>query len=132
VFLSFSGSISVRRTIALLLIPAATSCYSWRTAEVEPRPLVEVEHPRTVRVTTQASARYVVRGPRIVADTLLGLRGNDSIAVALREVARVEVRRVSTPKTAAFILGLGVIGVATLFWYGLCIADGRSGCNLGS
>jgi hypothetical protein len=124
---------ALRRTIALLLIPAiTTSCHSWRTAEVEPRALVESEHPRDVRVTTQDNTRYVLRGPRIVEDTLRGLRGNDSVAVALRDVSRVEVQRSSPLKTVAVILGVGVVGMGALIWYGFCIGDGRSGCNVGS
>ena len=85
-----------------------------------------------MRVTTQDSTRYVLHEPRIVTDSLVGRRGKDSVAVALPDVARVEVQRISPAKTAAVLLGVVVIGVGTFVWYGLCIADGRSGCNVGS
>jgi len=104
------SSISLRRTVALVLIPlVATGCHSWRTAAVAPRAVIESEHPYVVRVTTQDSARQVLRGPRIVADTLRGARGNDSVAVALRDVTRMDVERFSAGKTAALVVVLGLI-----------------------
>jgi hypothetical protein len=106
---SFRRSIAVRRTVALLLLPlVATNCQSWRAAEVEPRALVESEHPRDVRVTTLDSTRYVIDRPRIVADTLVGRRDNLTVAVPLRDVARVDVRRFSPGKTAAVLLVVGL------------------------
>ena len=112
---SSSCSLALRRTVALFLIPlVAAGCYSWRAAEVEPRTLIESEHPTEVRVTTQGTTPYVLLGPHIVADTLLGRRGKDSVAVALRDVTRVDVRQPQPLKTVGLILGIVVIGLGGL------------------
>ena len=111
--------ISVRRTVALLLIPLiATSCHSWRTAQVEPRTLVETEQPNRIRVTTSDGRRAELDRPTVVGDSLVsgspdGAAGA-STRVAVADVARVEVRRFSLWRTTASVLGLAVIAAAAL------------------
>lgn len=120
----FSCSIALRRTVALFLIPlVAAGCYSWRPAEVEPRTLIESEHPTEVRVTTQGATPYVLRGPRIIADTLLGRRGKDSVAVAWRDVTRIDVRQPQPLKTVGLILGVVVIGLGGLLAIAISQSD---------
>ena len=94
----------------------AANCDSWRTAEVEPRAVIESEHPHYVRVTTHDSTRYVLRGPRIVADTLFGRGDDGSVSVALRDVTRLDVLRFSPAKTAVLVLVVGgvLVGLVML------------------
>ena len=103
----------LRRPLAVVLIPlVALGCYSWQTAKVTPQVLVETEHPKAVRVTTVDSVQTKVAGPRIAGDTLRGTvvspsawgkTRRDSVAVALRDVTRVEVRRYDSGRTLALI-----------------------------
>jgi hypothetical protein len=123
----------LRRTFALILIPfVALGCYNWKTAAMTPQVLLETEHPKMVRLSlAQAidtvhagtdSAKLVVRGdrtqviqePRIAADTLRGLQDKDSVAVAVREITRVEVRRFDGRATAG---ALGLVGLAVFVGY---------------
>ena len=101
-----------RRALALLLgsLTLTGACTSWHASEVAPETLLARERPSAVRVTAHDDDRHVLRGPRIAADTLRGLRGwegKDSVAVALRDVTRVEVARVSSGKTAALVVVVG-------------------------
>ena len=102
-----------RRAIALVLMSLiAGGCTSWQTAQVTPQVLVETEHPKQVRITAQDDHRQIVRGPRIASDTLRGLRGwqgKDSVAVALRDLTRMEVSRYSPGRTTGLVVGMVVV-----------------------
>jgi hypothetical protein len=122
-----------RRALALLLgsLTITGACTSWHASEVAPQTVLARERPAAVRVTAHDDHRQVLRGPRIAADTLRGLRGwrgKDSVTVALRDVTRVEVQRVSAAKTAALVVVVGgliaaVIAVGSMnagLWYCDC------------
>ena len=100
-----------RRAIALALITLTVGCTSWQTAQVTPQVLLETEKPKSVRVTAH-DTRQMVRGPRIASDTLRGLRGwqgKDSVAVALRDLTRMEVSRYSPGRTTGLVVGMVVV-----------------------
>lgn len=108
------GSVPQWRAVAAMLIPLVTArCTSWHAAGVEPRTMDESRHTE-VRVTTQDSARYLMRGLQVVGDTLVGLGGpGQTFAIGVRDIATVEVRRASPIKTVALVLGLfAIVGLA--------------------
>ncbi len=124
----------LHRPLALILIPlVGLACYNWKAAAVTPQVLMETEHPKAVRLTLAQttdtvfvgtdSAKLVVRGPRtqviqeprITGDTLRGLQDKDSVAVAVRDVTRVEVRRFNG-QAVALGLALMIVVVGAVGW----------------
>jgi hypothetical protein len=130
----------LHRPLAVILIQLVVfGCYGWKATAVTPQVLVETQHPKVVRVAiaggvdtvsagthsvalvVRASTSQVVEEPRIAADTLRGLYGRDSVAVALRDITRVEVRRFDGRATG---LGLALLGAAAfIVYWGIACED---------
>ena len=89
-------------------------CAEWRPASGTPQELIARESPSKVRLTRTDSAHIVVVGPRIVADTVLGLglsvggRWADSVRVPVDDIVSIERQRTQ------WLLPLG-LGVGALF-----------------
>ena len=107
--------------LAVLAAPAAgtTACATWHHAtegEVAPRP---PDPDARVRVTRRDGAMAVLTRVRVQNDTLAGdvvdpEPGTPTrVAISLREVERVELRRVDTDRTVLLVIGVGV-GAALL------------------
>lgn len=101
-----------------LVAAAAPACGQWHAESVNPRELISTTHPRVLRVTSRDSTRAVVESPAIVGDTLQGRVAGTAWALALPDVAGVEVRRLHGAHTAFLMGGLmavtaGTIAVAT-------------------
>ena len=91
------------RLALLLCLPA---CHSWRPVELAPAR--DFGPSARVRVERQDLSWVAVSGPRVVGDSLLGLRGRSSAhtAVALADVRRADQRRFSGRRTSLLVGGI--------------------------
>ena len=117
-------------SVGLLMITAA--CTSWHLEAVSPQALIATRHPSQVRVTLAGGERLVIRGPRVVADSLLGidvtgerkglfvapllvLEGRRTpIGLPLAAVRGVATRRVSALKTGLYAGSMLAVSVAAI------------------
>ena len=95
----------VARGAAVALL-ALNACYVWRPATLDP------SHDflyGTARISRTSGAETVVRGPRLVGDSILATatRTVTPVAIARTDVQRIEVRRLSRGRTA--IAGIGIM-----------------------
>jgi hypothetical protein len=93
---------------------AGAGCLTWRPAPatLPAAQAVTAARGRPVRLTTRASGRVELRGPRVIGDSVIGetpAREPDIVkaraAVALADVTAVQVRRVSVGRTALALVG---------------------------
>ncbi|HEY8196323.1 MAG TPA: hypothetical protein VIG04_05065 [Gemmatimonadales bacterium] len=99
----------VRRLALFALAGSAPACASWRVQGLEPRVVVEREHPDRLRLTRTDSSRTELRQPRVEGDSLVGLAESRPSAVSLDSVAYIELRR-QNPAPLYVGAGLGVVG----------------------
>ncbi len=113
-------SLLFRRIIACALLPAhVASCTSWRVEPLRPEQVVDSHQPPSqIRLTLVDSSRVVLEEPRVSADSLIGRVRGDRWAVAVREIAQVEVRRGNTLKTALLVAGIAVAVLAAIHFGG--------------
>ena len=115
-----------RRVIAALLLVQLTACYSWRPTTVSPQTLIPVEQPSEVRVMLTSQETITLTYPTLRNDSISGVvpyLDGYRRAVAVSDISRLEVRRVSTGRTLALVLPLA--GVAAIF-IGYLISCGGS------
>jgi hypothetical protein len=90
------------------------ACQSWRNSSHQ-LPQVLADQPSQVRVTRNDGGRFTLRRPRLSGDTLVGevasSAASGTIAVPLREVRSLEVRRFNGLKTAGLIAGVGATAI---------------------
>ena len=93
--------------IALLF---ASACHVWRPAELGPTR--EFVNGRT-RIERTDGTTQIVRGPRLVGDSVVGTHERTSARVALAsaDVRRLEVEQISRGRTA--LVGAGLV---VLYW----------------
>ncbi len=114
-----SAATRLRGSAALLLLalcPSLVSCAHWRRQWVAPEMVVDQDRPGQLRLTRKDGARFVLRNPAVVQDSLVGDSGGKRLAVPLAEVDHVSLRRGSSLLPATLI-PLGVI-----FGFGVLIA----------
>lgn len=99
------------RVLPALASLALAACAVWAPHHLPATRLAAAPAVRTVRVTQVDGTRRVLRRPALVGDSLVGRGG----AVALRDVRRVEVRRVSAWRTAAVSAGGLAVAAAAAF-----------------
>jgi hypothetical protein len=107
--------------LAVLAAPAAgtTACATWHHATEREVAPVPSDPDARVRVTRRDGAMAVLTRVRVQNDTLAGdvvdpEPGTPTrVAISLREVERVELRRVDTDRTVLLVIGVGV-GAALL------------------
>ena len=113
------------RPVALLLVVLhVAGCTSWQPSTVSPRQVLEERQPGSVRVTTAWGGQSVIHQPAVKNDSIHGIilgrrtceasaaagghrvcaSPTDSVRVALADVTMVEVRGVSSEKSALGIL----------------------------
>jgi hypothetical protein len=99
------------------------SCTSWKTQDQPVRTVLEAERPYEVKVGLSTGETVHLSAPRVLGDSLVGLRVNDGgdpqgtrFAVPLGDVMTVEVREGDAVKTTALVVGIGalVVGGAVL------------------
>ena len=106
-----------RFSLLLSLLLVAQGCTSWKqrplTAGVTPAFSTE----RPVRITLSDRSEIVLERPRIEGDSLIGDVGNppQRVAVALRDVQRIDERSVSLARTGGLVVGTGAVLFTVLF-----------------
>ena len=106
-----------RLPLLLSLLLVAQGCTSWKqrplTAGVTPAFSTE----RPVRITLSDRREIVLEHPRIEGDSLIGDVGNppQRVAVALRDVQRIDERSVSLARTGGLVVGTGAVLFTVLF-----------------
>jgi hypothetical protein len=98
------GSWVARTGTALVLLALTSGCYSVSRV---PAGYVTTQKPLQVVVRDADGALFAVDNPTIVADSLVGSEGGQGrLAVNLREVDAMLVRKFSRPKTYGLVAGL--------------------------
>ena len=110
---------SHRVTSGLLFVLFATTvpaCMSWKHTELAPVPDSVSAPSREVRVVMHAGHKITLRDVLLQTDTLHAvLRSRDrdsqgsSMAIPMSQIAVVEVRKVSAPKTIAATVGVSAL-----------------------
>jgi hypothetical protein len=105
------------------------ACKSWQAPRITPREVIRQRQPTSIRVLRTDSTRIEVRSPRVVGDSLVGLRvepsSSDSgrLAIPLSQVSQVTIRQPDPIRTAVVIavtlVGLGGLLFAVAFGQGL-------------
>jgi hypothetical protein len=109
-----------RGLISPLLIASYTAaCHSWQPVGPTPAAYLREHQASAVRVTRSDGTLLELKEPRVVGDTLMGLRLKDSGQVAdslslpVGEIHTLAVRESDTGRTLALVGGfvaLGIIG----------------------
>jgi hypothetical protein len=105
------------------------SCNSWRTPHLSPGEVIRQRQPTSIQVRRTDSSQIELRSPRLVGDSLVGLRvepgTSDSrpLAIPLSQVSQVAIRQPDPIRTAvvigATLLALGGLLFAVAFGQGL-------------
>lgn len=96
-----------------MLVLTVTACSTWSSVGVVgPAAFVESERPVRVRVSRTGERRVVLRDPVVRGDSLVGLADGETVRIAVADVGRLEVRRLSFFRTLA--LGVGTAAVAVI------------------
>jgi hypothetical protein len=115
------------RTLTTLFVASVLNgCTSWHTQLLSPQQVIDTKQPDRVRVTLPDGARIVLRGPRVAADSLVGLADHHPMAVPIGNIARVETRQFSAGKTIALTLAIPGAIVAVI-----AIDCAIEGCTFG-
>jgi hypothetical protein len=121
---SFALASRARTTRALTAVAlasitvASAGCRSWQPSPIERVSPATLANAKAVRVTRLDGSTLEIAGPQLAGDSLVGSVGSppQRAAVALRDVQRLEERRVDAGRTggltAAILLGaLAVVGI---------------------
>jgi hypothetical protein len=105
---------SLQRVIAIVLMAGQLSaCTSWRPEGLSPAEVIRTERPTALRVERQDGHREVLYQPDVQGDSLLGRHAEgdkmSNRALALMDVKQVATRHVSASRTAALVLGMGLL-----------------------
>jgi len=106
---------SVRRDLFLAALAVTlAACVSWHSQNQPVQQVVGERHPGSVRVTLTNGSRMVLAGgPRIVGDTLVGLRTDDGsgrqVKLPIADVRQVAIERFSAGRTAILLAGAAAI-----------------------
>ena len=114
--------------LAPCLLAPATACSTWSRRDVAPGAPVVVSDRRAVRVTRADGSVLVMTHSVIVNDSLVGVAGEPPrrVAVAVRDVERLDERRFSPARTAGLALGT-VVGLAATLALFVVVAVATSG-----
>jgi len=105
------------------------ACKSWQAPRVSPSEVIRQRQPTSIRVLRTDSTRIELYSPRLVGDSLVGLRvepsSSDSgrLAIPLSQVSQVTIRQPDPIRTAvviaATLVALGGLLFAVAFGQGL-------------
>jgi hypothetical protein len=96
------------RGLALTVILLA-GCHSWRVAAVTPEQLL-AGHPKVVRVERIAGGQIDLAMPEVRGDTLVGRVAAYTVAIPLREIRTISVKRTNIVKS--LLLGITIAAAA--------------------
>jgi hypothetical protein len=114
--------ISTRRATLLLTLFAFVilpGCVTY-WPQTPPAPGTATTIPGRVRVTRTDASSVMLVGVRVQGDTLRGTSADarqQEVAIALRDVKRVEVRKQNTGATVALVLVSAAVAFAAFFTY---------------
>ena len=122
-----------RRRVAFALASLAwiSACSSWHRRDISAGVAPVISSDRPVRVTLVGGSVIVLLNPRVAGDSLIGEVGNQPqrMALALRDVSRIEDRRTSVARTGALTAGVtaGVtvvlVALATVVFLGYVLSQ---------
>jgi hypothetical protein len=101
---------------AVALCVLLSSCHKWVSLDRPTTQAIDEQPSATIRVTLADSSRKVLTLPRVRGDSLIAFE--DTLAVALDDVRKVEVRRTDVLATVGLATG---ITVASLFGFALAV-----------
>jgi hypothetical protein len=108
---------TLRKLIAIFTATATVGCYT-----VRPVNLVEnadaPSRPETIDITTHHGPELRIYGPVIRRDSLYGWYDEDRTRAAtfgIDEIVSARTRQLSTGRTAALLVGGGVVVIATAY-----------------
>lgn len=101
----------------IMMATCLAACTHWQVQSVSPQQVIETRQPKKFRVTRTDSTDVVLEQPRIVADTLYGVRAGSPRAadhatdegIALADVSRVAIRRTDLAATTVLVLGSAAV-----------------------
>jgi hypothetical protein len=105
------------RSFRLLPVLALAACTAWQPLAHPLNRAASARLPYGLRITLADGTRRTLIAPFIRADSLLGLRGRDTIAVSLQEIRQAERERFSIGNTAAMLLGVSAALLVALVIY---------------
>lgn len=113
-----------RRAPAALLLATLWACQSMQPVPVR---FIPETNPPVVYLSDGNGVVQAIANPRLSGDTVLGttVRGNEDIAVPLREVQRVSTVRLHRGRTAMLVTGLA-LGGGLMSYVLLSNANGKS------
>jgi hypothetical protein len=79
--------------LLLVLGPFATGCTDWRGQQVEPAQWIAQTHPAEVRLEQRDGSKVTLRSPTVLGTAIRGLRGRDTVEVAVADVTGVAAKR---------------------------------------
>jgi hypothetical protein len=115
----------LHRLIACILLATTTltACTSWHVETASPEQVVNIQHPKAVRVQRMDGSRVELKSPRISSDSLLGTAVDKSFfgspagkpaGMPLSDVYQLAVKRGSTGKTIALVVGVAAVAFLAL------------------
>ncbi len=99
--------------VLALAMLAFTGCASWH-ARSAPATGDSTTFAHTIRVTRTDRSVLVLEHARVAGDSLVGDVAGNRMSIALRDVARVDERKVSALRTSGLVLGIAVGAFALL------------------
>ncbi|HET7586272.1 MAG TPA: hypothetical protein VFK13_15275 [Gemmatimonadaceae bacterium] len=95
---------------------AAGACMRWTERDLPVADLMKTQHFEMVRVTRTDSSVVMVRAPEVDGSTLVGERSGataqpERVQLPLDQIARVEVMRVSGPRSKGLIVGVAAVAL---------------------
>ena len=98
----------MRRALAAVVAAVVTTAGCMATYRVSPAEYVPQHNPSQILVMDNAGAIYLLDGPEVKGDTLVGIESGtpDSLVLPVAQVEDALIQRRSTGKTAALIGGL--------------------------
>jgi hypothetical protein len=105
--------------LAATMLAACTGC---KVQSASPEQLIASQQPSAVRVQRQDGSRVVMKSPRIVSDSLLGLSEEMPTSIPLGVISKVEVRRLNVLSTLELVAGV----VALVVYVGVSAARGMA------
>jgi len=100
----------LRHSSAAVFLMLASACHVWKPVELGPTR--EFVNGRT-RIERTDGTTTIIRGPRLVGDSVVGTHERTSahVALASADVRRMEVKQISRGRTA--VVGAGLL---LLYW----------------
>jgi len=99
---------------SLLLMAYLNACTSWQMQGVPPERALQQPLRKAVRIMTVDNRRLEILRPHLRGATLAGQVRGTAVAIPLREIRDLEVRRPDTGRTFLLVLGLAATAAAGL------------------